>query len=175
MADWMSAHLRTTEWSLMPSSSSMKASVNPFLASAEADFPLESFTLATSSHCTMAKAMPTTAQIGMKISVPRSGSRVASPIAFALAKLAEERNWRKMWGKGWAVMIKCMQGFGFLFSLTCVCCECVGFGGIFGWQNMGGWWKENFWGIIFHCFSLLETSLYIYIDIFVLQCVFGYL
>lgn len=51
----------------------------PFLASASAE--VESLTLETSSHCATAKAIPTTAQIGIRISVPRSGSSVASPIA----------------------------------------------------------------------------------------------
>ncbi|KAL0340475.1 UNVERIFIED_CONTAM: hypothetical protein Sradi_4564300 [Sesamum radiatum] len=82
MADWISAHLRTTEWSLTPSSSSMSASVNPFLPSAELDLSVESFTFETSSHCTREKAMPTKAQIGMRIWVPRSGSSVVSAISF---------------------------------------------------------------------------------------------
>lgn len=53
--------------------------MTPFLESASEE--VESLTLETSSHCARAKAIPTTAHIGMRISVPRSGSSVASPIA----------------------------------------------------------------------------------------------
>ncbi|KAK4438798.1 hypothetical protein Salat_0214400 [Sesamum alatum] len=94
MANWISAHLRTTEWSLTPSSSSMSASANPFLPSAELDFSVESFTFATSTHYTRAKAMPTKAQIGMRIWVSSLGAVSIQP-SFSTFEPLEKDHWQE--------------------------------------------------------------------------------
>lgn len=81
IAFWISAHFRTTLWSLFPSSSSINDSVNPFFPSPSPTlFSSETFTLETRIHWTREKAMPITAQRGMRINVARSGRIISPPI-----------------------------------------------------------------------------------------------
>ena len=69
----ISAHFWTTLWSLRPSSSSIRYSAVPFLLELESECRSgESLTRETRIHWTTEKTIPTMAQAGTKISVPRS-------------------------------------------------------------------------------------------------------
>jgi hypothetical protein len=88
MAFWISAHLTTTLCSLRPSSSSMRYSLAPAPLLFPAAEPPSArrwsgdiFTLETSTHCTTANAMPTTAAAGTTTCVASSGRNADAAIA----------------------------------------------------------------------------------------------